>query len=353
MALIQELLRIAVTAPSGDNCQPWRFDWNEPVLSIWNRPDRDASLYNARQRGSHIANGALIENIRITAPTLGLKVSKIQIFPKGVHSDLIANISFIPQQPETQLLSSFIAKRATNRKRFTKNAISPSSLNELMGASRSKECEFIILENSKAIETAANAVAQNDLVLFGNQTMHDLLFGLIRWQEKEPLESTIGLPTRTLEVPSYGMPIFRLMRSYTVTRILLAMGISRILIHENAKTYRSCGAIAALTIENDSPESMVSLGQIFQRLWLTATAQKLQFQPLMGIVFLQKFLDDGNSDPLTPAQIDIIKIAHQQLRTIFSVPENRILGAIFRIGYGEEPSERTGRDEPELSIIQK
>jgi nitroreductase len=32
---IESLIELALRAPSGDNCQPWRFTWNDNTLAIF------------------------------------------------------------------------------------------------------------------------------------------------------------------------------------------------------------------------------------------------------------------------------------------------------------------------------
>ncbi|MCF7898425.1 MAG: nitroreductase, partial [Candidatus Pacebacteria bacterium] len=68
---IEKIINDGVLAPSGENCQPWKFELNGNRLSIFNIPEADMSLYNLKQRGSYIAHGALIENIIISSGAYG------------------------------------------------------------------------------------------------------------------------------------------------------------------------------------------------------------------------------------------------------------------------------------------
>ena len=64
---IKTVLEYAIMAPSGDNCQPWKFSVEEMHVKLFNDPDRDHSLYNLDQRASLVAHGAFLENLRLAA----------------------------------------------------------------------------------------------------------------------------------------------------------------------------------------------------------------------------------------------------------------------------------------------
>lgn len=53
---IQKILEIAVNAPSGENCQPWRFRVEGEKIWVYNNPESDQSLYNYAQCGSLVAS---------------------------------------------------------------------------------------------------------------------------------------------------------------------------------------------------------------------------------------------------------------------------------------------------------
>ena len=84
-----KILEEAIYAPSGENCQPWKFAVDGSNVHIFNVPEADASLYNFEQRGSYVAHGALIENIVIVALKYGYKAS-VKLFPIKEEPDLVA-----------------------------------------------------------------------------------------------------------------------------------------------------------------------------------------------------------------------------------------------------------------------
>jgi nitroreductase len=115
---ISKIIEAGIRAPSGDNCQPWRFEVKDNRISIYNIPDRDNSLYSWGQRASYIAHGALIENMTIAAAHLGY-AAKIKLFPESRDPNLVARLTLEqPAPPEEGALYEAIFARATNRKPY-------------------------------------------------------------------------------------------------------------------------------------------------------------------------------------------------------------------------------------------
>ena len=89
---LERIVRYGVKAPSGDNCQPWRFVLRGGELCVLFDPARDTSLYNVRDTASLIACGALIENMSLAAPSIGYRL-KVDLFSKGIDN-AVATIRF-------------------------------------------------------------------------------------------------------------------------------------------------------------------------------------------------------------------------------------------------------------------
>ena len=76
-------------APSGDNCQPWRFQWDGERLRILFLADRAESLYDVRSMGSWVSLGAVITNATLTATQFGLRTT-VEVFPSGEPPGIVA-----------------------------------------------------------------------------------------------------------------------------------------------------------------------------------------------------------------------------------------------------------------------
>src|SRR6476660_2461505 len=66
-AQIHGIVSAAMTAPSGDNCQPWTFHWDGQSLTIRHQNDRARHVLNRHNHASLLSLGCVLELIRIAA----------------------------------------------------------------------------------------------------------------------------------------------------------------------------------------------------------------------------------------------------------------------------------------------
>ena len=174
--IIEKIINLAIQAPSGENCQPWRFEIGNNEIDIYNVPERDQSLYNTNQAGSYVAHGALVENMIISAKTLSYSAS-ITLFPKSSEPDLVASITLRQSAPQEDSLLDSIAKRTTNRKPYMKTQLPTEQLERLAATSSQVDgakAEFVT--DPDKIKALAEACSVNEIVMFSNNTLHNFFF---------------------------------------------------------------------------------------------------------------------------------------------------------------------------------
>ena len=107
---------------------------------------------------------------------------------------------------------------------------------------------------------------------------------------------------------------------------------------------RESSAIGLITVPRISSETFLAAGRAFQRVWLTATAQKLSLQPMTGFVLLQLRLILGEIAGLNEKEIRLLTSTRQPLSELFHL-ESEVPAIMFRLGVGAPPSGRTVRKE--------
>jgi hypothetical protein len=91
---IKKIIEAGTRAPSGDNCQPWKFVFIDPTtIEVHLLAGLDRSLYNFKERGSYLSIGALLENMAIAAPHFGYTLTTT-LFPKEQDTTVVAQIAF-------------------------------------------------------------------------------------------------------------------------------------------------------------------------------------------------------------------------------------------------------------------
>lgn len=340
---LKKILEVSVCAPSGHNFQPWRFVWdkNLKLLKIFNVPGADPTLYNFRQWGSYIAHGALIENINIASQPAGYQ-PHFSFFPEGKEENLVAEVSFSPHYGETDGLYSVIKSRATNRKPYQNNSLEPGDESRIKNSLHNFPGNGLLLvKDAKQKRQLAEFFALNERLLFENYHVHESLFPHLRWTREDEKRSG-GIYIKTLELPAPVRALFKLFRYWPVASFLGKIGFSKIVAKQNAGLYSACAAVGLLTVSSQEPYQYLNLGRAFERLWLEATRLNMAVQPLDATLYLGQRILSGDTQYFSDDQVNYMSQALHDTAAIFAVAP-QTMGLIFRIGYADKPSGRSGR----------
>ena len=113
---------------------------------------------------------------------------------------------------------------------------------------------------------------------------------------------------------------------------------------------RHSSAAAVITAADPRPISFLHVGQAFQRLWLTATQQRLALQPMTAVIFLQLKAIVGDLQGLSSEQIAVANSLRDELPQVYGLTKNSIPAMHLRVGWAAAPSGRTIR-RPVMEIL--
>ncbi|MBT3282544.1 hypothetical protein HON59_00855 [bacterium] len=347
---IKIIIKAGTQAPSGDNVQPWRFVVNDSVIKLFNVPEADNSFYNISQNASYIAHGAVIENMAITAKTLGYNAN-ISLFPDSGKSNLVATISLEKGNTQNQPLYEYIEKRVTNRKPYTSDPLNDEQKNNILScANEFKDARILIADDTKDVKKLAQILSLNEQIVLENKQMHDFLFSHVVWSEEEERQKKRGLYIKTLELKKPQEKMFGLVKNFTILRFLNRLiGISKKVSKENGKVYAQSSAIIAVSTNGDTKESYIKAGQLMQKVWLTVAKSGLSAGPLMGVILLSQMIRGGSTNDLSQKHINLLNRAYVEIKNIFRIKDDTIK-VILRVGRGDEPSAYSSRRDPNITF---
>lgn len=136
---------------------------------------------------------------------------------------------------------------------------------------------------------------------------------------------------------------FRLLKSWWMAQALSGLGLGRAFSTRAARVYRRSAAMALLTVSGTSPENFVRAGQLFERLWLTATLRGVALQPITGLTFLLLRLRLAGGEGLNPRQRRILQRLHDDLCALVPRLADSAPAMLVRLGLASAPSGRAPR----------
>jgi hypothetical protein len=339
---IGEILQDAISAPSGENCQPWLLELKEGSLNIFNNPKSDRSVYSWGQRASLVAHGALIENIVLLALARGYQAD-IKFFPDETNLDHVAKINFIKTLADAKELASFVTRRHTNRKVYLKEKISQDTLESIEDFS-SSQIKIQLTEEPDIIKELANIGALNEEIMLDNKVLHNFFFSHVSWTKEEDDVKKIGFFIDTLELPAPAKLGFKLFSKWErLQKIKKFINIPKFVAKTNAQVYASSAAIGVITISNKKELSYVEAGRVFERLWIFLTKEGISLQPLTGVLFMNLKVESGETRQFSDLQVKKIKEAYDTVKEKLNIQGDRTVALMFRIGKGGSPTAQSSK----------
>jgi len=347
--IMEKILAAAVNAPSGGNSQPWHFTFQDGELAVIAEPEKDHPILNYRHRGTWIAHGALVENIKIAAAAHGFK-SAVKIFPDANQPNLTARIKFESAAPAEEELFQAMPERTTNRQGYDlklltaeqKKYLEPS-LREVDG-----EVKVIWVEDRNQINRLGQAAAANEIVTLENQKLHELFFDEVVWTRQEEVAKKKGLFVATMELKPperFGLKLFK---HWPVMRPLTKLGAARKIAASNAKNYAAT-PLVGLVIVKDRDEDFIGAGRVIERIWLKAARFGFGFHLITGTMFFWQGINLGGLKIFSEDHRRLINDEYQAVADIAGIKDkNRLVTEMFRIGQGGEPTARSTKKPPEI-----
>jgi len=349
--IINKILEISVNAPSGSNSQPWRFEVSGGGLRILAEPEKDHPILNYRNRGTWIAHGALVENIKIAAAAFGWRAA-IKIFPDSNQPSLTAEIKLEPAAPTEEELFRVMPERTTNRKRYDLKLLTAEQKKYLEQSveETSGEIKLVLVEERKQIDRLAQAAAANEIVTLENQKLHDLFFDEVVWTRQEEAEKKQGLFVATMELKppeKFGLKLFR---RWSVMKHLAKLGAAHKVAASNSKNYAATPIIGLVTIK-DKDSDFIAAGRVIERIWLKAARFGFGFHLITGTMFFWQGINLGGLKIFSDEHRQLINNEYQAVAEIAGLKNKEwLVTAMFRVGPASAPSARSIKQPPVISF---
>jgi hypothetical protein len=305
------LLRYAVLAPSSHNTQPWKFRISGDRIDVFVDEERWLKVADDDQRELHISVGCALENLLIAAEHFCFD-HKSHYLPDTQKPFHAASVQFevsgagVPRRSGS--LFSMIPVRHTNHGEYDGRPIPANVLEQLHGCCIEPEITVQLTSDDSIKRRADELVVQADAIEFADPAFREELgywigqgvFGT-SW-----LMSKIG--------------------KLAVTHINMGASTAK----KDSAVLMSSPVLGLISSNNNSRETQIKVGQVYQRLSLLAASFGIWCQPMSQIV-----------------QIEETKQEVAQLQP----NPNLFPQCPFRLGFAAPEKHRTPRREVEEVLV--
>jgi tRNA A37 threonylcarbamoyladenosine dehydratase len=291
MELAEELALAGATAPSGGNCQPWKFVHKGDRILICLDRERAKSSLDPGGRYAFLALGAAAETMALKAHQLGWSAS-IEFTSDTLDKDMVAAFRIMGRtepDPNELSLSSAIDLRCTNRRPSVDSRISADEIQTLQRSFlhffSNVQCD--IISDPGTIDSIADLCGQAERIRFLNRTCHyDMFVREMRWHPDQVLGTKDGIDIETLELSLTDKTGLRVAADPKAMSLLRNWGAGRAMHKISAKTVRASSALAIFSIPSLDLQDAFTAGRSLQRFWLSATTLNMLVHPVGAPIFM-------------------------------------------------------------------
>jgi nitroreductase len=344
---VRALVRFATLAPSGGNCQPWRFSWDGKRLRLLHDAVRSRSFLDYRDLASWLAFGAAAENVALVAAGMGLEVA-VDLAPDRRDPAVVCDLRFAARRAAASAgaaaLTAAIPDRVTNRKLSPRAPVGRDAREALLRvAAEVPGAALHLIEDPERLAELGELLGRGDRLRFLSRTMHREMMEEIRWTADEVRRTRNGLDVTTLELTATDLAGLRVMSSWAAMDLVGRLGGGRALERPARKAVAAASAVGLVSVQGRTREAYFAGGRAMQRVWLQATALGLAFQPMAPLTYLFARLELGDGEGLSAAEAATLRELRRRFAAVFPDAAKQGEPMLFRLARAPPPTARALR----------
>ena len=348
--VFEAMVTAGIAAPSGGNCQPWKWVADGGSLTLHHDLPRSESFLDFEATAAMLALGAATENAVLAAHAQGREV-RVEWFPTNTAAPRAVARFTLAERPTSDTeshqfdaLHAAISERHSNRKLGKTQPLASEAVTALLDAAQSVPgARLQLLTSAPALSEIGSILGAGDRVRFLSKQLHREMMSEIRWTREEVLRTRDGIDIETLELSPSDRAGVSLCRSWPAMQIVRRIGGGFALEKLSKKAVAASSAVGLLTMPSASARDFLLGGRALERTWLTATALGIAFQPMSSLPYLFARLVRGKGEGLSPQHIDELQELRTRYEAIFELTPATAEILVFRLAYAEPASHRALR----------
>lgn len=255
------LVRYAILAPSTKNSQPWAFSIQANQIHLMADRRRRQPVADPGGRELYISLGCALENLLIAAEHFGFRHG-VTYFPEAAHDDLVATVLFArggsPSPARVGATLSSMVRRHNDNSVFRESPLPGELRRRLLACCVEPDLRLTLTDDPRFRGWVDTLTREADRVEFADPAF------------RKELAYWIGQGVFA------ARPFMARLGQWAVSRL----DIGREVADQDHAIVGSAALIGLITATGDDHFAHVRTGQLFERLWLTATAMEVSVHPM-------------------------------------------------------------------------
>ena len=346
------LLESALHAPSGANCQPWKWLISENAYYLFHDKYYSESFNDFNDLASYLSLGCAAENFIIAAQNKGLEV-KMSSLPFGTEHKLKAVFQLFNQDTipplimphESTHLAPHIFNRHTNRNKGSQSKISSQDLLGLEESITSIEgASLRFVHSKKSLDELGELIAMADKIKMLHPQAHEELFkNEIRFTEEDNLKNKDGIDIDLVDLTENEKLGVKLCGDSQVMSLINTWSLGEGLGKMSKDLIDCSSAIGFLTIDSNNPIDFFNGGRAVEKAWLKATELNLAFQPMTILPYYFTRLLKGKGEGFSSKDKDTLTHMWIRFNAVFPTPKECGQLFLFRLSEAKTPTKQSLR----------
>jgi nitroreductase len=255
------LLRYAMLAPSSRNSQPWRFEVEGNTVELFADPHVPQPVSDPDGREVYLSLGCALENLLVAAEHFGIG-HDVSYFPKGTGSALVARMTAQaggdPSPARAEITLDALFHRRNDNRRYRPTPLPDRVRQRLQACWVEPELRLDLTDDRFFQRWVDELTREADRMEFADPAF------------RKELAAWIGQG-------AFGTSrVLSRIGAMAISRLDLGEAVAR----QDHELVASAALLGLISARTDDHFAHVRAGQLFERVWLTATTMGVRIHPM-------------------------------------------------------------------------
>lgn len=318
---IQKIVEKAAKSPSGDNCQPWTFEWDGQYLRIFYSHERGLHPLNVANLASFITLGTLLTAIDLSASEYKASCEYTLGEMTNQTEKPWALVQFKIDGRSPHPLASTLFNRHTDRRPYKGGTLTAETFKDIFAIQKifaPLQFHFINQPSQRLVDY----ISQAESFLFGHYPTLSSTLHWLRYSSSHAQQTRDGMLWKNMQIKLWELPMIPLLRDCSWITKYFGAFLRRKYKLQIKQLLLSSAGLVCVSIPSIQPENIVNTGRMMMLIWLSLVQQGYSVQPLT-MSSLITFSINNRLFEVAPKWAPYFDNGDSLLRSEFAIPEGQ------------------------------